>query len=163
MPHQVFRRFKTSFYSIQNTMSQSKIHWDILTATPRKPAYSAIMTKPIGFVILHLNAMMERMTAMSITKSIPIWQAMPAEDTGTLGAMLKRLKRSQGSGNPTVTSKRLEPMEEETAMSPWPARATITEVIKSGTLVPAARKVMPIVLCDNPETVHTMVAHQTMQ
>ena len=49
------------------------------------------MTNPIGFVILHLKATMERMTAMSMRKSIPIWQAMPAEETATLGTRLKRL------------------------------------------------------------------------
>jgi len=37
-----------------------------------------------------------------------------------------------------------EPTEEETAMSPSPFLATITEVIKSGIEVPAARKVSPI-------------------
>lgn len=45
---------------------------------------------------------------------------------------------------PTVTSKMLLPTELETAMSPKPLRATITEVIKSGMDVPAARKVRPI-------------------
>ena len=121
------------------------------------------MTNPIGFVILHLKATMEAMTAMSMRKSIPIWQAMPAEETATLGTRLKRLKRSQGRGKPTVTSKRFDPMDDETAMSPWPALATITDVIKSGTEVPAARKVIPMVLCDKPETVQTIVAHHTMQ
>ena len=43
-----------------------------------------------------------------------------------------------------VTSKIFEPIELETAMSPWPFFATITEVIKSGTEVPAAKKVKPI-------------------
>jgi len=38
-----------------------------------------------------------------------------------------------------------EPMEEETAMSPRPFRATITEVIKSGMDVPAARNVKPMI------------------
>merc|ERR1719189_2210329 len=47
---------------------------------------------------------------------------------------------SQGSGSPTVTSNRLDPMLEDTAMSPLPSLATSTEVIRSGTEVPAARK-----------------------
>ena len=51
---------------------------------------------------------------------------------------------SQGNGNPMVTSKIFEPMELETAISPWPFLATITDVIRSGTLVPAARKVNPM-------------------
>ena len=45
---------------------------------------------------------------------------------------------------PTVTSKMLDPTEEETAMSPKPFLATITDVIKSGMDVPAARNVRPI-------------------
>lgn len=46
--------------------------------------------------------------------------------------------------HPTVTSKMLLPTELETAMSPNPLRATITEVIKSGIEVPAAKNVRPI-------------------
>lgn len=38
----------------------------------------------------------------------------------------------------------LLPTELDTAMSPNPLRATITEVIKSGMDVPAARKVRPM-------------------
>jgi len=38
----------------------------------------------------------------------------------------------------------LLPTELDTAMSPNPLRATITEVIKSGMEVPAARKVRPM-------------------
>ena len=45
---------------------------------------------------------------------------------------------------PTVTSKMLEPTEEETAMSPKPLRATMTLVMRSGMDVPAAKKVRPI-------------------
>ena len=41
-------------------------------------------------------------------------------------------------------SKILDPTEEETAMSPSPLRATMTDVIKSGMDVPAARNVKPI-------------------
>jgi hypothetical protein len=49
-----------------------------------------------------------------------------------------------GKGRPTRTSKIFEPIEDETAMSPCPCLATITLVSRSGTLVPAARKVSPI-------------------
>ena len=48
------------------------------------------------------------------------------------------------SSYPTVTSKMLEPTEEETAISPKPFLATMTEVMRSGIDVPAARKVRPI-------------------
>lgn len=46
--------------------------------------------------------------------------------------------------HPTVTSNILLPTELETAISPNPLRATITDVIKSGIEVPAARNVRPI-------------------
>ena len=45
---------------------------------------------------------------------------------------------------PTQISKILDPTDDETAMSPSPLRATITDVIKSGMDVPAARNVSPI-------------------
>lgn len=44
-----------------------------------------------------------------------------------------------------VTSKILDPTEEETAMSPRPFLATRTEVIKSGIDVPADSKVNPMI------------------
>ena len=43
-------------------------------------------------------------------------------------------------------SKMFDPTEEETAISPSPLRATMTDVIKSGIDVPAAKKVSPITL-----------------
>lgn len=46
--------------------------------------------------------------------------------------------------HPTVTSNILLPTELDTAISPKPFRATITEVIKSGMDVPAAKNVSPI-------------------
>ena len=45
---------------------------------------------------------------------------------------------------PTVTSKMLEPTDDDTAMSPLPCFATKTLVIKSGTDVPAAKNVKPM-------------------
>ena len=56
----------------------------------------------------------------------------------------KRSKKDEKVAHPTVTSKMLLPTEEETAMSPKPFLATMTEVIRSGMEVPAARKVNPI-------------------
>lgn len=46
--------------------------------------------------------------------------------------------------HPTVTSKILLPTELDTAISPNPFLATITDVIKSGIDVPAAKNVSPI-------------------
>ena len=45
---------------------------------------------------------------------------------------------------PIVTSKMLLPIELDTAISPSPFLATITLVIRSGILVPAARNVSPM-------------------
>ena len=39
----------------------------------------------------------------------------------------------------------LDPTDEETAMSPFPCLATSTLVMRSGTDVPAARNVRPII------------------
>src|SRR4029434_9978772 len=50
----------------------------------------------------------------------------------------------------TVISKRLEHTELDTAMSPRPLRATITLVMRSGTDVPAARMVRPIISSEMP-------------
>lgn len=46
--------------------------------------------------------------------------------------------------HPTVTSNMLLPTELETAISPNPFLATITDVIRSGMEVPAAKNVRPI-------------------
>ena len=58
-------------------------------------------------------------------------------------AWQKRMKNIHGIGMPTVTSKMFEPTDDETAMSPWPFLATITDDSRSGTEVPAAMMVMP--------------------
>ena len=57
--------------------------------------------------------------------------------------MLTEKTKHTGRGNPTKISKILLPMELETAISPCPCFATITELKRSGTLVPAAKIVKP--------------------
>jgi hypothetical protein len=64
---------------------------------------------------------------------------------------------------PTVTSKILLPTELETAISPKPFLATITLVIRSGILVPAARKVSPITSGGICIVSPAMFAHQTIK
>lgn len=54
--------------------------------------------------------------------------------------------RNHGKANPSKMSNTLLPMELDTAMSPSPCLATMTEAMVSGTEVPAARTVMPIML-----------------
>jgi hypothetical protein len=53
-------------------------------------------------------------------------------------------KKKRRKNYPTVTSKMLDPTDEDTAMSPKPFLATMTLVIRSGMDVPAAKKVKPI-------------------
>lgn len=64
---------------------------------------------------------------------------------------------------PTVTSNMLLPTEEETAISPKPFRATITEVMRSGMEVPAAKKVKPITSGGIWTASPTIFAHQTIR
>lgn len=70
---------------------------------------------------------------------------------------------SQGIGSPTQTSNRFDPIDEETAMSPRPFLATITLVIRSGILVPAARIVNPIISVGIPNVSPIVFAHQTIR
>ena len=67
------------------------------------------------------------------------------------------------NAHPTVTSKMLLPTELETAMSPNPFRATITLVIRSGMLVPAARNVSPITSGGMRIVSPATFAHQTIR
>lgn len=57
----------------------------------------------------------------------------------------------------------LLPTELETAMSPNPFRATMTLVIRSGMLVPAARNVRPITSGGMRTVSPAMFAHQTIR
>lgn len=78
---------------------------------------------------------------------------------------------AQGRGNsgrnldahPTVTSKILLPTELDTAMSPYPFRATMTLVMRSGMLVPAARNVRPITSGGMATVSPATFAHQTIR
>ena len=58
--------------------------------------------------------------------------------------------KNHGMGRPMRTSKMLDPIEEETAMSPWPRRATATDERQSGIDVPAASTKMPIIESGTP-------------
>lgn len=64
---------------------------------------------------------------------------------------------------PIVTSKRLLPTELDTAMSPYPLRATRTLVIRSGILVPAASTVSPMISSSISMVTDISFAHQTMK
>lgn len=64
---------------------------------------------------------------------------------------------------PTVTSKILLPTELETAMSPNPFLATMTDVMRSGTEVPAARSVSPITSGGTCAVAPATFAHHTIK
>lgn len=64
---------------------------------------------------------------------------------------------------PTVTSKILLPTELDTAISPNPFRATMTLVMRSGMLVPAARNVRPITSGGIATVSPATFAHQTIR
>mmetsp|Transcript_21955 Transcript_21955/g.65979 ORF Transcript_21955/g.65979 Transcript_21955/m.65979 type:complete len:210 (+) Transcript_21955:458-1087(+) len=67
----------------------------------------------------------------------------------------------QGTGRPTRMSKTLEPIEEDTAMSPSPFRATATEEAASGMEVPMARSVKFMMTSLTPRTCPKVCVHQT--
>ena len=59
-------------------------------------------------------------------------------------------------------SNTLDPIDEDTAMSPKPRRATATEESRSGIDVPAAMKLRPITGSEMPAVLPTNVAIHTM-
>mmetsp|Transcript_77884 Transcript_77884/g.208113 ORF Transcript_77884/g.208113 Transcript_77884/m.208113 type:complete len:338 (-) Transcript_77884:1225-2238(-) len=113
-------------------------------------------------VILQFANLMEQITTTSMkistSKDAPRLSAFT-----TTFSCSTMVKHSQGRGSPTSTSKMLLPMEEETAMSPSPCLATITEESKSGTEVPAASTVSPATATGTPRELDTTVAQSTMQ
>mmetsp|Transcript_48895 Transcript_48895/g.141639 ORF Transcript_48895/g.141639 Transcript_48895/m.141639 type:complete len:338 (-) Transcript_48895:1271-2284(-) len=121
------------------------------------------MQTPMSFVIVHLLHMMVQMVTMSMSTSIrtPISGATVVVRTGI--PLRSAEYSSHGTGRPTVTSKMLEPMDDEMAMSPWPCRATMTEVIKSGTEVPAANTVSPMMWSGKLQVSPSTVVNQIIQ
>merc|ERR1719245_1774866 len=108
------------------------------------------------------------MMLMIVNASIPISEpTLTAKVCGSLltvtGAppLIKEYS-SQGTGRPTVTSKMLEPIEEDTAMSPCPWRVTSTDVSKSGTEVPPAMRVRARMRGSMPVQAPTSSEQRTM-
>merc|ERR1719319_1684872 len=130
--------------------------------TATKTSYINTIIPPIDLVIFHLKVMIAMMTINSMRNSIPMEHPIPADVTFMDSPPWLRLHKSQGKGNPTVTSKMLDPMDDDTAISPWPCLATRTDVMRSGTDVPAARTVRPITASEIPTTLPKMVAHQLL-
>ena len=107
-------------------------------------AAAAVTVAPRPLVIFHLQMAIVVITATSIRKRMMIESASVPATTSTGLPPLTADARSHGSGSPTSTSKMFDPTLDDTAMSPLPSRATSTDVSRSGTEVPAARKVSPI-------------------
>ena len=126
-------------------------------------AYRANIVPPSVWFNFHPNDAMQTMTKISIMKSRN--NEKSKEELSTLfgSPPVKIDFKSQGRGKPTRTSKMFDPIEDETAMSPNPWRATITELNKSGTDVPAARKVRPMTGSGMPTAAPKVVAHHTIK
>ena len=75
---------------------------------------------------------------------------------------MSKMLLPENTGVIFVETIREKPIELETAISPNPFFATITEVIKSGTEVPAAKNVSPITEVSIPITLPITSAIQTM-
>merc|ERR1711865_506871 len=142
--------------------------------TKRNTMYNRNIVIPRLFVIFHLFAAMVTMTATSIPISSPteVSSALvspltmiqhPSGFLPDLQPGQSKLWKIHGMGSPMRMSKMLEPIEDDTAMSPWPCLATMTEVIRSGIEVPAARKVRPIIVGGILIRSPRMLTHQTMK
>mmetsp|Transcript_15101 Transcript_15101/g.14502 ORF Transcript_15101/g.14502 Transcript_15101/m.14502 type:complete len:149 (-) Transcript_15101:1016-1462(-) len=86
----------------------------------------------------------------------------PSAITAT-GVLYVRLNRIHGSANPTVISKTFDPIEEDTALSPRPFLATMTAASISGTEVPAAKNVRPIITDGIPSVAPIISTQLTMK
>jgi hypothetical protein len=75
----------------------------------------------------------------------------------------KAIKISHGTGRPTRTSKMLDPIELEMAISPEPCLVTMIDDKRSGTDVPAARTVYPMTTGGTPIVLPIISVHVTMK
>ena len=87
----------------------------------------------------------------------------PDPPTSIDSPQLIKFHTNHGKGRPIVTSKILLPIELDTAMSPSPFLVTAMLVNKSGTDVPAARMVKPIMTLGIPTAQPNEDDHQTMK
>ena len=132
-------------------------------ATTTKTAYKAIIPKPIPLFIFQPKAIIVTTNTTSISNKSPIEQNNPSELTAFGAPPLKAMYNIQGNGRPIVTSNKFEPIDELTAISPKPFLATMTDVSKSGTLVPAAKIVSPIMVELIFQVSPNRVTHQTIR
>lgn len=104
-----------------------------------------MLVLPSFLVSLQPLKWMMRATAPTMRKSVSTVMVSDSDLILTCDpGKITPVDSSQGMGRPTRMSKMLEPMDEETAMSPKPRRATAREESASGMEVPAASSVRPI-------------------
>lgn len=132
------------------------------TLRTTKTMYRTNIAPPNGLLIFHFDIAIVAITVMSITNNKKMEQTSPLLFTSTVPPLIAKYI-NQGIGNPTVISKILLPTELDTAMSPNPFLATITLVMRSGILVPAAIIVKPIISSWIPMVLPTVAAHQSMR
>merc|ERR1712038_1193073 len=107
--------------------------------------------------------MMVTSTANNMKMSTPKEIASPEDLTSTLFPLFRAQYNIQGTGRPKRMSKMFDPIEDDTAISPNPCFATMTEESKSGIDVPAARTVRPMITTGMPRKLPTIVAQSTKQ
>mmetsp|Transcript_59251 Transcript_59251/g.176063 ORF Transcript_59251/g.176063 Transcript_59251/m.176063 type:complete len:104 (-) Transcript_59251:1954-2265(-) len=100
----------------------------------------------------------------SIPKRVNIYTQIFSDPIVTVSGLVgQAVYIIQGNGKPTKMSKILLPIELDTAMSPSPILATITLESRSGTDVPAARSVIPIITGGIPIVFPIISAQVTMK
>mmetsp|Transcript_68541 Transcript_68541/g.108848 ORF Transcript_68541/g.108848 Transcript_68541/m.108848 type:complete len:123 (-) Transcript_68541:316-684(-) len=105
--------------------------------------------------------MIMSVTSSNIASRIKIEISNPSALTCTASPPYTMENSNQGTGRPTKISNKLLPTEEDTAISPSPFFATITEDNKSGIEVPAAKKVRPITTSGICSVSPTIEVHST--
>lgn len=138
------------------------VPYSSISETTTNPQYNTNIPAPITGFIRQPVSIIVTTSVTSIMNSSPIEHFKPSEETEFATPPLKMEYSSHGNGNPTVTSKIFDPIDDDTAMSPRPFFATITEVIKSGTEVPAAKNVSPISEESIFQVSPILVAHHTI-
>ena len=129
----------------------------------KNTTYSTNVVTPNFLFSFHLNAAIDMTIASNIPSNTNTEINSPPPPTLIGSFQLMQFQINQGNGRPHVTSKILLPIELETAISPSPLRVTAMLVSKSGTEVPAASIVYPIITLGIPNAHPRDEAHQTMK
>mmetsp|Transcript_16180 Transcript_16180/g.25896 ORF Transcript_16180/g.25896 Transcript_16180/m.25896 type:complete len:115 (-) Transcript_16180:1473-1817(-) len=99
---------------------------------------------PRGLLNFQPNIDIEPMTQNNIANNNARDISSPLVPT-SMDEPLMRVNKNQGNGKPMVTSKIFEPRLDEIAMSPLPSLVTMMLSRRSGTEVPIASMVRPVI------------------